>query len=272
MAQQKVDRGKLTKAARIVLKSNYVIALTGAGISTRSGIPTFRGPGGLWNDLDSAKNILDYNYFAADPERWWYEVFDRFGSFWSGFVGSLQNAQPNKAHIALADLEKRGVLKYLITQNIDNLHQNAGSRGVGELHGSFLKLRCLNCNSRFPITDFFDQKQSQVIPKELPPRCTRCNTVLKCDAVLFNEAIPNEVLNECLAHLENSDCVLVVGTSGIIRPAAEFPARAKDNGATLIEINPTQTPLTPICDIILQYPADTILPLFVREIERLQRK
>lgn len=272
MAKQKVSKRKLAKAVRTVLKSDYVVALTGAGISAGSGIPTFRGPEGLWDNLGAVKNILDYNYFVADPERWWREVFEQFGSFWSGFVGSLQNAQPNEAHIALADLEKRGILKYLITQNVDNLHQNAGSRAIGELHGSFLKLRCLDCNSRFPIADFFDEKQSQFIPKELPSRCTQCSNILKCDAVLFGENIPDEVLNECLAHLEKSDCVLVVGTSGIIRPAADFPAQAKDNGAILIEINPTETSLTPICDIILKYPADAVLPLFIQEIDKLRKK
>ena len=240
-----------------------MVALSGAGLSAGSGIPTYRGAGGLWTQHGTPP-LLSYQEFARDPAEWWrkrmaaeddptHPVFQ--------MKRAVDGAAPNAGHLALADLERRGVLRCVITQNVDNLHGEAGSRALLEIHGNRNRLRCLGCGLRFP-RDGFDLSA-------VPPVCGECGSVLKLDTVMFGEPIPPDVLESCREESERCDCMLLVGTSGTVNPAARLPLVAKERGATLIEVNPESTPLTPWCDIALSGPADAILPRLLYSIQLL---
>jgi NAD-dependent deacetylase len=246
-------------AARAIVAARHVVALVGAGISVESGIPPFRGPGGLWTKYGEP-DMLDYERFREDPKKWWEDRIARLGPI-QELIDALSEAKPNQAHFALADLERLGRLQHIITQNIDNLHQEAGSSAITEIHGNRLKLRCLTCNTRWPLDQFSFE--------ELPPKCSKCGGLVKSDTVLFGEPIPRDALDECVNQTRMCDCMLLVGTSAVIYPAAGFPADAKMSGACLIELNPNETALTSLCDIILRAPAGASLPLLVERVRRL---
>jgi len=247
------------EAARAVVAARHVVALVGAGISVESGIPPFRGPGGLWTKYGEP-DMLDYERFREDPKKWWEERIARSGTI-QELIDALAQAKPNQAHFALAELERLGQLQHIITQNIDNLHQEAGSSAITEIHGNRLKLRCMTCGRRWPLDQFPID--------ELPPKCPECSGMVKSDTVMFGEPIPRDALDECINQTGMCDCMLLVGTSAVIYPAAGFPVDAKMSGARLIEVNPNETALTPLCDIILRAPAGTSLPLLVERVRQL---
>jgi NAD-dependent deacetylase len=243
----------LNDAARIIAFSNYVVALVGAGISVESGIPPFRGPGGIWTKLGEPV-ANGYQIFMDDPVAWWQERLSNRDQL-SEFMQALEGARPNPAHIAMADMERAGFLQHIITQNIDNLHQEAGSQAITEIHGNRLKLRCIECNSRYPLKGFnFD---------EIPPRCPACQGIVKTDTVMFGEPIPSDALQSCRYHTRLCDCMLLVGTSATVYPAAEFPLIAARSGAALIEVNPNETPLSQLSRVVLRAPAGEALPPLV---------
>ena len=250
----------IEKAAGLVRSARYVVALSGAGLSAGSGIPTYRGEGGLWTQHGTPP-LLSFQEFASDPADWWrrrlaaeedssHPVFQ--------MKQAVDSAVPNAGHLALAELERRGILRSVITQNVDNLHGVAGSRSLLEIHGNRNRLRCLNCNLRFPREGFDLSRVS--------PVCGECGGVLKLDTVMFGEPIPPDVLRACRQEAERCDCMLLVGTSGTVNPAARLPLVAKENGAALIEVNPEATPLTRWCDVVLAGPADAILPELVQRL------
>ena len=257
MTEQTQD---IQRAAALIRSASYLVALSGAGLSAGSGIPTYRGAGGLWTQHGTPP-LLSYQEFARDPAAWWrarlaaeldpsHPVFQ--------MKQAVDGAVPNAGHLALAELERRGVLRCVITQNVDNLHGLAGSGALLEIHGNRNRLRCLDCSLRFP-RDGFDLS-------DVPPVCGECGGLLKLDTVMFGEPIPPDVLEACRATAERCDCMLLVGTSGTVNPAARLPLVAKERGATLIEVNPESTPLTRWCDIALVGTADAILPQLLRSI------
>jgi NAD-dependent deacetylase len=250
---------QLDTAARTVYSSTYTIALVGAGISVESGVPPFRGPGGLWTKHGEPP-MDGYQRFLADPRAWWADVMSRQSEH-SEFKKALDEAKPNLAHRAMADLEKMGFLKHTITQNIDNLHQEAGSVAITEIHGNRLKLRCMSCNARYPL--------SELTSDEIPPRCPKCQGILKSDTVMFGEPIPPDALASCRTQAGLADCMLLVGTSAVVYPAAEFPVIAYRRGARLVEINPMETPLSDICAALLRAPAGEIMPPLVQRVREL---
>ncbi len=199
-----------------------------------------------------------YQRFLADPKKWWEERLRRLET--GKLAQTIFKAQPNPGHYALAELERLGILKALITQNIDDLHNKAGSRNVLEIHGNIYKLRCLNCLSRFPL-EGFDLS-------ELPPRCPNCGGLVKSDTVMFGEPIPSDVLNRCLEEAGKSDCMLVIGTSAVVYPAAGLPLIVKRNGGALIEVNPNETELSPLCDVVIRASSGKALPRLVEEVKR----
>jgi len=209
-----------SKAAEIVRRSERITAFTGAGISVESGIPPFRGEGGLWSKYDP--ELLDIGYFRAHPEKSWPVIKEIFYDFFG-------KAEPNAAHLALAELEKRGMVQTVITQNIDNLHQEAGSREVYEFHGNSQYLVCENCAGRYHV--------SQVNLDELPPCCRQCGGLLKPDFVFFGESIPPTAYTKSVFEAEHSDLFILIGTTGEVMPAAMIPPLAKRCGASIIEIN-----------------------------------
>jgi NAD-dependent deacetylase len=251
----------IERAARLLLQSKYVTALSGAGISVESGIRPFRGPGGIWTERGEP-SMDGYQQFMRDPKKHWEEIMQRRGAT-GEFSRTIGEAQPNAAHVALAELEKLGVLKYLITQNIDNLHIKAGSKKVAEIHGNTRKLRCIECNERYG--------RDEISLDVLPPRCPKCRGIIKTDTVMFGEPIPMDVLRICQRQALRSDCMITVGTSAYVYPAAGFPLEVKRSGGALIEVNLYESDLTPICDISLRGKATEIMAQLVDCIKTLKK-
>ncbi len=221
-----------------------VVVLTGAGISVASGISPFRGPGGLWEKYDP-EEVANIENFRRNPRSSWVMLKE--------VLEVVEKALPNPAHLSLAGMEKKGFVSSVITQNIDGLHQKAGNKTVIEYHGNTTRLICLGCGSLFP--------SREIDLGSLPPYCPACGGVLKPDAVFFGEPIPKAALLRAHAEAQQCRVMLVVGTSGIVQPAAGLPFLAKKNGARVIEVNPERSYLTStVTDIFLQGKAEEILP------------
>ena len=245
----------LDRAVELLISSRYVIAMTGAGVSVESGIPPFRGPGGLWTKHGEPPMDV-YQRFLADPKGYWEERLKAP----SEIVQALAQAQPNAGHAAMVEMERIGLLRHLITQNIDNLHRAAGHRRLAEIHGNAQLLRCIGCGQRFA-------KEAIVIAcDDLPPRCPTCHGLVKADTVHFGEPIPPDVLEVCMRETRQADCMLVAGTSALVYPAAAFPQMVKQRGGVIIEVNLYDTPLTPLADCSLQGPFGEMLPTLVAQV------
>jgi NAD-dependent deacetylase len=259
----------IQKAAADLVKAHYAVALTGAGISTESGIRDFRGPDGIWTkDPAAERRVYEmYERLLDNPKAYWEETLNSPGLF-----GDLSRIKPNRGHIALAELEKMGLLKCVITQNVDNLHEKAGSQQVLDYHGNHFKLRCMRCNKRYLIEDY---NLNQLNEKgELPPHCKYCNGVLKLDVVYFQERIPDDIAIQSLREIEQCDLLLICGTSAVVYPFANLPRIARNNNnITIIELNMEPTPLTEdgISDYFIQGKTGEILPAIVAEIEQLRK-
>jgi len=240
------------RIAQDIVDSHKTIALTGAGISVESGIPDFRSAGGLWSKYDP-EEYAHISAFRSNPAKVWQMIKD--------MMELVLGAEPNPAHIALAELEKMGLLQAVITQNVDGLHQRGGSREVIEFHGSNQWLVCLGCGYR--------QEAAPLALEDFPPRCPQCSSILKPDVVFFGEPIPPEAQNRSFEEAKSSDLVLVIGTSALVYPAAGIPPLAKQSGAKVVEINMEPTPLTGfVSDYIIQGSAGQILPKIVEEIRK----
>ncbi len=221
------------EAVKIIKNSKKLVAFTGAGISLESGIPTFRGKDGLWNKYDPL--ILDIDYFKANPKESWQKIKEIFYDF-------MIDSKPNFAHEYLAFLENKGILKAVITQNIDGLHQVAGNKNVIEFHGTTKKLVCLGCGIKY--------KSEEISLDSLPPVCDKCGSILKPDFVFFKEPIPGNAYRKSYKLVKEADALLIIGTTGEIMPASEFPYLCKGK---FIEINPEISKYTQIkTDIFLQ--------------------
>lgn len=262
MSGDRALEASVEAAARIIAASRHVVALVGAGLSAESGIPTFRGPEGLWTK-HGEPDLRDYERFAEDPKHWWEQRIERQGQM-GEFADALNAAQPNAGHLALAEMEKSGWLAHIITQNIDNLHQAAGSAHITEIHGNRTKLRCITCNSRWPLDEFTID--------ELPPHCPECNGVVKGDTVMFGEPIPRDALDACVDETWKCDCMLLIGTSAVVYPAAQFPIDVKRLGGTLIEVNPNETPLTELCDAIVRASSGEALPWIAQRLREISAR
>ena len=260
----------IRKAAADLVKSKYAIALTGAGISTESGIPDFRGPSGVWTkDPEAEKRAYRvYALFQKDPKRYW---IDRLTI--PSLLGDLDRYVPNPGHQALAELEKMGILKWVVTQNIDGLHQKAGSRGVLDYHGNAFKLRCVACSTRYELGGFDLKKM--LVEDRLPPLCSACGGVLKSDVVHFHEPIPFDVAEQSLEEASRCDVALICGTSAVVYPFARLPQVAKERAAgsqtVIIEVNAEPTPLTErgISDYLIQGKTGQVLPQIVEEVKKI---
>ena len=200
-----------------------------------------------------------YRKFEENPKRYWEEVLNPARK--NGFGDSLNEAKPNAGHYALAELESMGILRSLVTQNIDNLHIEAGSRNVLEIHGNRLKLRCVRCGERF-LKQGFDLST-------LPPRCPTCSGIVKEDVVMFGEPIPRDILEECQNVASMSDCMIVAGTSAMVYPAASLPLIVKEKGGSLIEVNPRASELSRISDAVIKAPSGEALPSLVEALKKL---
>ena len=250
----------IAAAARLLARAQRVVALTGAGMSVESGIPPFRGPGGLWTKYGEPP-MNGYERFLADPAGAWRERLSPTGpmrELWQ----TLRQAQPNPGHEALVQLEELGILKHLITQNVDNLHLAAGSRNVAEIHGNATLVRCIACIARF--------QRDEITYERLPPICPQCGGILKSDTVSFGEPIPVDVLERCFEETADCDCMIVAGTSATVYPAAQFPLDVRQRGGHLIEINLYESELTALASISLRGESGKVLPALVTELIRLR--
>lgn len=244
----------LVRAAELLAAARSGLAFTGAGVSAESGIPTFRGEGGLWTRYDPIK-VASIDYFMADPGAYWKVSRDR------GRVALA--ARPNPAHHALAALEKKGHLAGVVTQNTDGLHQDSGSRRVIEVHGSGRTVRCLDCGAQERRADV----QSR-LDVEMPPRCKVCGgTFLKPAVVLFGEPMPYAAVQEAFTLAREADVVLVVGSSLVVYPAAEIPLAAARSGAKMIVVNAEATPFDDLADVVIRGKAGAVLPEIVQLID-----
>ena len=230
-----------------------VAALTGAGASIESGIPPFRGKGGLWEKMDPME-VAHIDAFVQDPAKVWKLLI-------KDMKDVIDQAQPNDCHKGLARLEALGKLQTVITQNIDGLHQMAGNTDVIEFHGTFASQRCMNCNTHI--------ETRHVDVSNIPPHC-ECGGVLRPNAVFFGEMIPQEALWRSRQVATDCDVMLVIGTSAMVQPAALMPVIAKETGAIVIEINPETTPLTgDISDYIIKGPAGDTMNRIIAELDSL---
>lgn len=258
-----------------VFKKGRVVVLTGAGISAESGIPTFRGENGLWLRYDpdlfaSAQGLL--SVLNRRPQK--------LVEFLDDLYSTLFRAQPNPAHFALAEMEKIKVLNCVITQNIDNLHQDAGSNRVWELHGNAFNVRCDGCgvrrvlnkeDLRQNIEQMKNNRESRrTILESLSkffPHCS-CGSRFRIDVVLFGELLPAGILENAFREIENCSLLILIGTSGSVYPAASLPIYAKNRGVKILEINNAESDLSVISDYQLTGKAGEILPELIKEINQ----
>jgi len=242
----------ITKVAVDLASAAKVTALTGAGISIESGIPPFRGKGGLWERFDPME-IAHIDAFMRDPAKVWNLLVKEMKAI-------MDKAEPNDGHRGLARLEEMGKLETVITQNVDGLHQAAGNTDVIEFHGTFAWQRCLDCNQNY--------ETRKVDISEIPPRCS-CGGILRPDAVFFGEMIPQDALWRSRQIASDCDLMLVVGTSAVVQPAALMPVIAKESGAKVVEINPERTPLTDeISDYLIKGEAGDVMNRIVAALEK----
>ena len=242
-----------TKAAKIIKSSRRCVAFTGAGIAVESGIPPFRVKNGLWNKYDP--QTFDIQYFYDHTKQSW-EVIREI------FYNLFGKVKPNAAHYALAELEANKLLSAVITQNVDNLHYDAGSKNVHEFHGSLKKLVCLKCRAKYNI--------NKIDLNVLPPTCEKCGGILKPGVIFFGEAIPEPAGKNSFNETRKADCFILIGTTGTVAPANMIPSAAKSNGAKIIEINPYVSEYTSsVTDIFLEEKASPAMEKLMEEIEKL---
>jgi NAD-dependent deacetylase len=235
------------RAAELLAGARRGLALTGAGVSAESGIPTFRGEGGVWTRYDPVK-VASIDAFLEDPAAYWRVSKER--------GGIALAARPNPGHFALAALEAKGTLVAIVTQNTDGLHQDSGCRRVIEVHGSSRTVQCLDCGAREPRAEV----QSR-LDVEMPPHCKVCGgAFLKPTVVLFGEPMPVPAVQEAFALAREADVMLVVGSSLVVRPAADIPLAAIRSGAHLIIVNAEPTPLDSLAEVVIHGRSGEVLP------------
>jgi NAD-dependent deacetylase len=240
-----MDRHSIARAAEILHEARRVVALTGAGFSRPSGIPDFRSQDGLWKH-DDPMAVASLSGFRADPRK--------FYSWVRPLIETIDNASPNPAHVELARLEHAGRLTAVITQNIDGLHQRAGSREVYELHGHLRSATCLDCEHQAPARPLIDQIRRGKIP-----RCA-CGGLFKPDVVLFDEMLPRGLFWLAQRAIEQSDAVLIAGTALEVAPVCDLPLAALRRGARLIIVNQSETYLDDRADVVLREDVAEALP------------
>ncbi len=251
----------INKATHMLAAASRAVVFTGAGISTESGIPDFRGPGGLWTKVDPNDFTID-KFLSSETTR--KKMWQRFRE-----GGLMADAQPNLAHHAIVELEKMGKLSSVITQNVDNLHQKAGNSQhlVHELHGNMQWFVCLNCRERYPIEIV---KQNFPSPDHVPT-CDACRGILKPDVVLFGEALPQHTLLRASQEAQACDLLIVIGSSLVVYPAAYMPLYAKRSGASIVIINNEPTEQDDIADVLINAPAGETMTKIITKLKEIMK-
>lgn len=252
-----VDQAAIEQAADYIRNSKKLVIFTGAGASKESGIPTFReAQEGVWEKFDP-EDLGTPQGFQKDPQRVW---------DWFAFRREMATkAQPNAGHIALAEIEKRVPSAVTITQNVDDLHERAGSKNVLHLHGSLFRHKCFDdCQGKPTLVDLDSLEDKDASP----PKCPHCAAYVRPDVVWFREMLPEDILQAAYDWSDTCDLMMVVGTTGLVTPAARLPYMAKQSGAKIIEVNPAYSMITRYADIKLEAGAGEVLPLIVEAIEK----
>ena len=251
----------INKVAQMIAASSRVVVFTGAGISTESGIPDYRGTGGLWTKVDPNDFTIDKFLSSGETRK---KMWQRLRE-----GGLMADAEPNLAHLAIVELEKMGKLSSVITQNVDNLHQKAGNaqKIVHELHGNIQWLVCLNCRERYPI---------EIVKRNAPspdhvPTCDYCRGILKPDVVFFGEALPQETLMQATQEARACDLLIVIGSSLVVYPAAYMPLYAKQSGASIVIINKGNTEQNDIADVFINAPAGETMTKIMTKLKEIMK-
>jgi len=239
----------LSTARQLVAGAARIVALTGAGISTESGIPDFRGPQGVWTKDPKAERMSNIHYYMADPDV-------RKLSWQSRLNSPAWQAQPNAGHRALVSLERAGKLRAVVTQNIDGLHQLAGNGSVIEVHGTMREATCMACGWRGPMQPVLERVRNG----EADPDCERCGGILKSATISFGQPLVPQVIERAMRTAQQSDLLLAVGSSLQVYPAAGLVPLAKDAGASVVIVNAEPTPFDDIADAVLRDPIGAVLP------------
>jgi NAD-dependent deacetylase len=243
---------RIALAARLLREARYAVALTGAGISTPSGIPDFRSPGGgLWERVNPMIVASSYS-FRLRPRA--------FYDWVRPLAEKIMRAEPNPAHVALADLEAAGRLQAVITQNIDGLHQKAGSREVLELHGHVREATCTRCYRVVPTGDFL----ADFLASSHVPRCTECGGVMKPNVVLFGEQLPAGSFDAARAHVRRADLLLVAGSYLEVMPASQLPLLVHESGGRVIVVNLMPTYIDEVAEVVIRADVAEVLPRIAR--------
>lgn len=253
-----LDKENIKKAAELLLNSKNAIVLTGAGISTESGIPDFRGEGGIWKKY-KPEIYGNIQAFLNNPSKFWKMAED--------IAPTLFNAEPNPGHYAIADLEKMNIVKAIITQNVDELHQKAGSILVYEVHGNINRFTCLGCRASYNKDQLLRKLKKK---KDSPPVCDFCAAPLKPSAVLFGENLPNFEKYMSIDLSKKSDLMLIAGSSLLVAPVCDLPLYTLRKGGKMIIINDESTHLDKRAEIVINNKTGIVLPLIVEEIKKIK--
>lgn len=256
-----MSKDDITAVARLIYESRKIVAFTGAGISTESGIPDFRSPGGIWSRYN--QDDLTYQKFRLHEKyRKLYWAYDRER------YPAMKSAKPNAAHHAIVEIEKSGRLLALVTQNIDGLHQDAGSspERIYELHGTVREVTCLDCHIRWPREEITDKMEREGVDV---PYCPHCGGPLKCATIAFGQSLPADVLDKAFLYAANCDLFLTIGSSLVVQPANFLPLEAKRAGARSVLVNLSPTPYDQIMDHILKGPAGQIMDAVMAEFRKM---
>lgn len=249
---------KIGLVAEMIVESERVVVFTGAGVSTESGIPDFRSPGGIWDRFDPDEFTIERFLSSAETRaKQWRLLIES---------GLIVDARPNPAHIAIADIEKMGKLSCVITQNIDNLHQKAGNspEKVFELHGNMNWVVCLGCHSRYSLPEI----RAKLDFAGAPPSCEKCSGILKPDVVFFGESLPPLVLSDAVRHSRECDLLIAVGSSLVVYPAAYMPVYAKEAGARVVIVNLTATSYDMMADAVINRKAGEVMPRIIEAVRK----
>jgi len=248
------------KLAGLIVQSSRIVVFTGAGISTESGIPDFRGPDGIWTKFDPEEFTIQHFLSSKENRKKHWVLFAQ--------GGLTVNAEPNSAHYAIAELEKLNKLDCVITQNVDNLHQKAGNslHKVLELHGNMRRVVCLGCGKVYPNEEIMLRLKAEEVPE-----CESCQGILKPDAVFFGEQLPQQVLDNAIQRSRGCDLFIVIGSTLVVYPAAYMPVYARDAGAKLAIINLTSTPMDRDATVLINNMAGETMAAVLEKVKRIMK-
>ena len=245
----------IAKGAQIIKEAKKILVFSGAGMSTESGIPDFRSPGGVWSKYDPSDFYFD-KIISSEKAR------EKYWEMSTEFYATMKDAVPNHAHLAIRAIEESGKLLVIVTQNIDNLHHKAGNspERIIEIHGTAFSVSCLSCGKKYDRNDIQERLNSGV----KVPYCDDCEGILKPDTISFGQAMPEDKMADALMYARECDLCIVLGSSLVVYPAASVPAHAVQNGATLIIINRDETPLDAEADLVCHESLSKALGQMVR--------